>query len=737
MNKKLLFGMFATSALVLTTSCSNDEIFEPSSGDNATVTFSLKAPGTALTRAAMGGGNGNLANTLVVAVYDSNGNIITDLCKKETASDLISGHEVNLSLAKGQEYTVAFWAQSSDCSAYSISEDYDLKNITINYAGVNNDVNRDAFCKAVNFTVNGNMTENVVLTRPFAQVNVGASDYTEAQTAGVTITNSTSTIKNAATALNVVSGEATGSADVTFTSAAIPTGNLTVESADYKWLSMCYVLPQGNTESTTVETSFSFTNVDSSRTIELSEGLQSTPIQRNYRTNIIGRLLTSTAQFVVKVDNNFQDDITVTTPSELELAASNGGNYTLTGDVVLDGPLVVKADLQLNLNGHKIVSKEGDYFTPGNGRHTAMISAQNGATVTISGDGEINGVPGKIYAIETRGGNIIVNGNGKYIGETTAAYALNGNITINGGEYSQTGWENDNYVLNIKDNSGSTITVNGGKIYKYNPASTPSENPAINLVGTGYKAIQYGDWYYVVENRVDRLIGTPAELVAFANSVNVEHKEYNGGKDKILLINDIDMTGITMEPIGNEFVDTRYIFYGIFDGQGHTISNLTITAAANAYEFYATGLFGWLNGSVQNLTIDNATINGHHHVGAIAGYVQYFGDHNGIIKNCTVKNSKIHATYENDDNDGGKAGALSGTSYGRYYNCHAINCQVDATKDAGWLLGASRSEYINADCSATNVTVTLNNSDLIDGLHKTGSYGRAINNEGFVGLTIE
>lgn len=41
MNKKLFFGMFAAASMLLATSCSNDELNEVQSGNEAKVTFSL------------------------------------------------------------------------------------------------------------------------------------------------------------------------------------------------------------------------------------------------------------------------------------------------------------------------------------------------------------------------------------------------------------------------------------------------------------------------------------------------------------------------------------------------------------------------------------------------------------------------------------------------------------------------------------------------------------------------
>ena len=76
-----------------------------------------------------------------------------------------------ITLAKGQTYRIAFWAQNKACTAYNVSDEMV---VTINYAGASsNDETRDAFFKTVDLTVTGDAQIDVELTRPFAQLNVG------------------------------------------------------------------------------------------------------------------------------------------------------------------------------------------------------------------------------------------------------------------------------------------------------------------------------------------------------------------------------------------------------------------------------------------------------------------------------------------------------------------------------------------------------------------------------------
>ena len=164
------------------------------------------------------------------------------------------------------------------------------------------------------------MSVNVKLQRPFAQVNVGCTptDWENAVKSGITVTQSTVKIEDAATTLNILDGSVSGAQTVTYTEAAIPGETLKVDAdgdgnkEDYKYLSMSYILPNDGTTGyakTVAKASFVFKS--NGNDITLSEGLQNIPLQRNYRTNIVGTFLTSAVNINVIVDSEFKGEYTV------------------------------------------------------------------------------------------------------------------------------------------------------------------------------------------------------------------------------------------------------------------------------------------------------------------------------------------------------------------------------------------------------------------------------------------
>lgn len=347
MKKVTIFGMFA--ALMLANSCSDDNNVPQADSSLAQVTFKVSADG-ALTRAIS---DGTTVDELVYRVFDKNGNPIATLpLVKEAAADLRSGHTVALTLTKGQTYKVAFWAQKAGTTAYSVN---DNMQVSVNYSGANNDESRDAFFNAVEITVKDDVAQTVKLKRPFAQLNVGSTtaDWDAAVASGVIVTESKVTVKQAATTLNVLDGKVSGAADVNFTYAAKPGESLKVDAdgdgtkEDYEYLSMSYILPNDatdGTQKTLASAEFTF-KTESGTEIVVKNGLQNLPLQRNYRTNIVGNILSGTTTFSVVVDPAFStpDHNTtyrmVQTQAEMTAAASQpntvvklaaGNSYTLS-----------------------------------------------------------------------------------------------------------------------------------------------------------------------------------------------------------------------------------------------------------------------------------------------------------------------------------------------------------------------------------------------------------------------
>lgn len=383
MNKKLFLGMFAAAGMLLATSCSNDELDVVQSGNEAQVTFSLAAEGSIATRAIS---DGTGAKKLVYAVYNANGELIKTIANADVNGQIVDNsafdngltENVTITLAKGQQYTVAFWAQDPKCTAYTTT---DLENVEVDYAGLNNDETRDAFFKAETFTVTGNTEINVVLKRPFAQINVGVyqTDWNAAVASGIEIEKSKVTIEKAATSINLLTGEVEGEETVEYGFATIPTQFTTPETLDvdldkdgtkekYVYLSMSYILANdattGYAKATLEDLDFTFAP-KSGNNINFSEGLNAVPVQRNWRTNIIGKILTGDVTFNITIDPIYDGEYN---NGEAQPVNINGVYYATIQDAVNN-------------------VKDGEVIKVATGTYTEVVKVTGGKNFTLEAAG--------------------------------------------------------------------------------------------------------------------------------------------------------------------------------------------------------------------------------------------------------------------------------------------------------------------------------------------------------------
>jgi len=209
---------------------------------------------------------------------------------------------------------------------------------------------------------------------------------------------------------------------------------------------------------------------------------------------------------------------------------------------------------------------------------------------------------------------------------------------------------------------------------------------------------------YTVEGN-EYTILNESGLLWFANQVNGVGNNFSGKTVKLAA--DMDLKEVNWIPVGQTggYSSNAY-FAGTFDGNGKTISNLTIThheVGTDEGKNYASGFFGFIdagNAVIKNLTFDKASVTGHHWVGVVVGFLT------GDITECAVTNSTISCTHLNGEACGDKAGSIVGyINSGSVSKTSATNCSVTVGRDGGQIVGASKTDYVSS-CSVENVTVT-------------------------------
>lgn len=317
MKKNLFMSMLAIAGMLFATSCSQDELLnEPTTGDYVSAKFTIGTSDGIATRATIG--NGTKADKVACAVYDEKGTELRDLYAICDVVDMKATYEIRL--AKGQKYRVAFFAYNSTADAYDVTY---LTDIKVKDSQNSNIENRDAFTAYVDVDATVNtINEDVTLYRPFAQLNLGVdnTEWTDAVKAGVTVAKSKIVVTNVYNQFSAYDNAVVATAEpvtMTFAMNTIPTEELEVDvdrdgtianTEKFKYLALNYLLVgDAGTEKSLTDVEFVWENSDASKTNNPTTHFKNIPVQRNYRTNIIGKLLTNPATFNIVIDADFID----------------------------------------------------------------------------------------------------------------------------------------------------------------------------------------------------------------------------------------------------------------------------------------------------------------------------------------------------------------------------------------------------------------------------------------------
>ena len=310
--KRLTFFAATLATLFLAGSCRQENLEPQVQGKS--VTFTVEAPAAVQTRAIADGLN---VDQLIYEVWLTETEDQKDLTsavrlyqgktdmnvveKKNTA-------KVTVDLLQDQHYTVLFWAHVKEADAYDTE---DLRKVTYRkdlsqYAA--NDESLAAFY-AVSFITDGDPAEQTVtLTRPFAQLNLGTLN-SKAENDGtytIALDKSKVSVAQVPTVFNVATSEVSEPVTLSFALADVPAKTagdevLTVNETSYQYAGMNYVFAGDNVTVTYLIT----TKLNGTTEASVNNVVENVPLHENFRTNIIGNLLTSTTDYEIVVDADF------------------------------------------------------------------------------------------------------------------------------------------------------------------------------------------------------------------------------------------------------------------------------------------------------------------------------------------------------------------------------------------------------------------------------------------------
>ena len=429
--------------------------------------------------------------------------------------------EIEVTLFTGKLYDLVFFGYCSATNAYSI--DWEKRELNVSYENDYANLEaRDAFVNVTNGWQSGVHSTKFTLTRPFAQLNVGQSmeDYNIMQLTDNYIEKSAVKVK-AYKKMSLINkdGEVIGDpVEVDLYTNDVVADNLNVGGVDYKHIAMNYLLV--NKKAVVPEVIFFFWENDPAQTGDPTMFIRryyNVPLQRNYRTNILGRIISDEYNFEIKIDARFAEP-----DNDVFHAFQHGGVVNLPSDMEVGHPLVVRSGVEavLNLNGHTLKN----YIK---NEPTDLIVVEEGATLTINGEGTLEAVSGNDGYTVISEGTVIINGGTFKAGldknneANAVVYARgNGKVYVNGGYFPNE--KNSNYVLNKKDADKATtvIEVSGGVFVGFDPSNSPSENPKENFLAEGCIVLNEDNVYTVVSGAI---VKTADEFKAVKDNANLQY----------------------------------------------------------------------------------------------------------------------------------------------------------------------------------------------------------------------
>lgn len=642
---KKCFLLMAGIILLVFAACQSDELANGGRNGEVAASFSVQLPGNgnnAVTRAATAG-DGTSVNRCIMEIY-LNDELYSRQIGAIQSDGLTAGFDVRL--VTSQTYKFVFWAdhvESVEDEAIKTDLHYntaDLRNISMqgDYNGSSKDDTRDAFFASLEKLVTNAFSESVELTRPFGQLNIKTEDLASIpdnqKEAFVPVTAGLS-FKNLYTGFNAATGdllgEPTAVAYKEASAVADANGNLTV---DY--------LFAPNTAGGQHLVNMTLAVYNAAGEQITTKDLNNIPVQRNYKTNVTGNLLTVDGKVNVMVTPAFSSPalsekvIEVASVSEVAEALKTNTNV-----VVMEAP---KEAATISLPKYE----SGDVAV-------SITLPETSQDITINytketGE-ESKNAPKELNITTPSVSKIIID-------------ASESTVTLNGQSYTAVeATTADNTLIVGKDVTVADLTVKKGNVEIYGTVNN------INFTDNGGYVTVYS-------------VSTAAQLKAAGALVTQKKCR------KIVLTADIDLNGSSenlWEPMNAEYNALKNGEANLeeFDGGNHTIRNLyvdNVTNKTNTKGNYYGGLFYVLNGTVKDLTIDGATVTCFRGA-ALIGRLDA-----GLVENCHVKNARIYS----EQKAGGLAGYVNNSSQDLIIRgCSASDITLDklSSMDEAYMMG--------------------------------------------------
>lgn len=363
--KKFLLSMLG--AIAALTSCQKDADMAMDDTDgvvDVTVTAAMEGANVA-TRVIEDKGTGASVDRCIMEVYLTDGTLYKRMVVEPEVADQESGErevKFDLRLVSSKSYEFLLWAdKDADITEDADYESYNgeeraagegdkhyttidgLKKITTSYINFEgSDETRDAFYGSIPTTeITSSTALSVDLTRPFGQLNV-STHLTDVSSDMCPKYVKISYNTEVATSFNVADGSIDDEEELNWSkTAAVVDSNLSQLNAESVHLSTDYIFAPTNDEKMLLDFEMSFYS-DESTLITANDNFTNIPLQRNYRTNVSGELLTKQGTINVSINPTFEEpdntkDVTeVASVADLDVAMSDDVDKVEASYVVAD-----------------------------------------------------------------------------------------------------------------------------------------------------------------------------------------------------------------------------------------------------------------------------------------------------------------------------------------------------------------------------------------------------------------
>ena len=498
----LLVGLI----LLAFTACQNDELVNGGSGNETAVSFSVQLPGANApsTRAA---GEGKLVNRCIMEIY------LGDKLYGERQVVAVENGKTatfNVRLVTSQTYDFVFWADVSGEGGIKADRHYQttngLQNISLlgTYAG--NDDSRDAFTGVLlSKLVTGAFNAEVPLTRPFGQLNIKTTDLGDIPTTTLIPATASLAFKGVYKGFNAHTGAVTGElAALSYDENAAVVDENGVLTMDYLFAP----------EKEQLLTGMVLTMYNAAGEKITDKKLNDIPVQRNFKTNVTGSMLTVSGQFVATLKPEFTDNLNKDVMEVSNITEAADALTKCDNVVVATAPTT---DATIALPKYTTADKAVSITLPETTNHTVTI---NYASSTAASN-----PPKELTIIAPQTKKLVIEA------EQTTVY-------LNGTKYEEieAGTAKNTLVINDGETVGK-LTVNAGNVKVFGKGM-------ISAIANG---TENADTIYIYASRQAQL---PSPLPGIFKKVSLEAenlKEAMAEGGVYQLKEDVDITGRSIE----------------------------------------------------------------------------------------------------------------------------------------------------------------------------------------------